>query len=132
MKDLSASMLFVPVVCQYSPLAYSIINEIHWYSSIAKHSGIETVWRYVMQIAYIIHGRGLVTKFKVNSVRCRYLRKKFIDVEMGPVSDYNLTVAPAFYISQVYLCSPFESYDSQSKRKTIKIWFVVEVATQPG
>ena len=125
MKDLSATTFCVPLVYKHSPLAYSIVNNVHWYSNVAQHSGIETVWRYVMKVAYIIGGRSLVKKFKVNCIRCRYLRKKFIDVEMGPVSNQNLTIAPAFYSTQVDITGAFKAYDPTSKRKTTKLWFVV-------
>ena len=45
MKDLSSSTFFVPVIYKHSPLDYSIVNDVHWNSSVAKHSGVETVWR---------------------------------------------------------------------------------------
>ena len=44
---------------------------------------------------------------------------------MGPVSEYNLKIAPAFYITQVDLTGPFKAYSKQSKRATLKIWLVV-------
>ena len=125
MRDLAASTFCVPILYKHSPLAYSIVNYVHWYSPVASHSGIETVWRYVMKVAFIISGRILVKKFKVCCLRCRYLRKKFIDVEMGPVSTQNLTIAPAFYSSQVDIFGPFKAYDPSTKRKTVKVWFVV-------
>ena len=52
MKDLSADAFCVPVVEKHSPLAYSIINDIHWYSDTVKHSGIESVWRCVKKGLY--------------------------------------------------------------------------------
>ena len=125
MKDLSQTTFCVPMVHKHSPVAYSIVNEVHWYSTVAQHSGVETVWRYVLQIAYIIGGRSVVKKFGLNCIRCRFLRKKFIDVEMGPMSEHNLTIAPAFYSSQVDLCGPFTAYDPTGKRKSLKIWFAV-------
>ena len=125
MKDLSATTFCVPLIHKHSPLAYSIVNEVHWYSSVAQHSGIETVWRYVLQIAFIIGGRSVVKKVNLNCVRCRFLRKKFIDVEMGPISEHGLKIAPAFYSSQVDLCGPFTAYDPTGKRKSLKIWFTV-------
>ena len=85
MRDLSTTSFCVPVVYKHSPLACSIVNVVHWHSKIARHTGIETVWRYVLKTAFIFSGRKLVKKFKVNCSRCRYLRKKFIDVEMGPL-----------------------------------------------
>ena len=53
MKDLVSTTFCVPVIYRHSPLAYSIINEIHWYSNVAKHSGVETIWRYVLKVYFI-------------------------------------------------------------------------------
>ena len=44
---------------------------------------------------------------------------------MGPIQDVNLTIAPAFYYSQVDNCGPFSAYSNANKRATIKIWIVV-------
>ena len=54
MKDLASTTFCVPVIYRHSPLAYSIINEIHWYSNVAKHSGVETIWRYVLKVCFKI------------------------------------------------------------------------------
>ena len=43
MKDLCSNTFRVPVIYKHSPLAYSIVNEIHWHSDAAKHSGVETM-----------------------------------------------------------------------------------------
>ena len=59
MKDLTSTTFCVPVVDKYSPLAISIVNEIHWNSPV-KHSGIETTWRYVLKKVFILEGRSLV------------------------------------------------------------------------
>ena len=45
MKDLSNTSFFVPIVDAQSPIAYSVINEIHWDHAVANHSGVETVFR---------------------------------------------------------------------------------------
>ena len=101
------------------------MNEIHWYDDDAKHSGNESVLRYVQKNAYIIEGRSLVKQFKNECPRCRYLNKMAIDVAMGPISCDNLCIAPAFYISQVDIFGPFNSYSNVNKRASIKIWFVI-------
>ena len=44
---------------------------------------------------------------------------------MGPISSDNLCIAPAFYISQVDIFGPFNSYSNVNKRTSIKIWFVI-------
>lgn len=125
MKDLSASTFCVPVVDRYSPLAYCIINEVHWYNSTVKHSGVESVWRFVLKKAFIIEGRSIVKWIRESCQRCRYLQRKNVEVAMGPISRYNVTIAPCFYISQVDLCGPFRAYSHHHKRATIKIWLVV-------
>ena len=51
MKDLSALRFMVPIVDRHSPLAYSIVIQIHSHHPTAKHSGVETTWRYVLQVA---------------------------------------------------------------------------------
>ena len=125
MKDLSSDTFCVPLVYKHSPLAYGLINEIHWYSKAAMHSGVETVWRFVLKEAFIIQGRDLVKKIKLHCERCRYLRKKVLDVQMGPISRHCMTIAPAFYATQADICGPFKAYSSHHKRTTIKIWLIV-------
>ena len=44
---------------------------------------------------------------------------------MGPVSDHNLKIAPAFYITEVDIFGPMKSYSFHNKRKSLKIWFIV-------
>ena len=38
---------------------------------------------------------------------------------MGPIKDSNLCIAPAFYSSQVDICSPFSAYSFVNKRATL-------------
>ena len=130
--DLSSSSFCVPIVDKHSPLAYALISEVHWYDTDAKHSGVETLWRYVLKIAYVIEGRALVKKFKDQCARCRYLRKRAIEVVMGPVACENVCIAPPFYNSQVDLFGPFSSYSNVNKRATSKIWFVIFVVVSQG
>ena len=125
MQDLSSTTFCVPLIEKYSPLAYSIINEVHWFHESAKHSGVETTLRYTMKYAFIMEGRNLVKQVKSNCIRCKILLKRTLNVSMGPVSPFNLTIAPAFYISQTDIVGPFKSYSSHNKRSTIKIWLVV-------
>ena len=127
MKDLSATTFCVPVIERHSPIAYSIINDIHWYDDTVKHSGNESVWRYVLKYAYIVEGKEIVKIVKKSCQRCRYLAKRTIEVAMGPISRYNMMIAPIFYITQVDLAGPFKAYSSHNKRSTLKIWLAVFV-----
>ena len=129
MRDLKSTTFCVPLIDKHSPLAYSITNEIHWYHKVAKHAGVETVLRYTMQYGYILEGRELVKRIRKACERCRLLAKRTIDVSMGPVSNYNLTIAPAFYITQVDIAGPFKAYSPHNKRGTIKIWLIVFCCT---
>ena len=124
-KDLAAYTFCVPLIYKHSPLAYSLINEVHWHSKAAMHSGIEIVWRHVLKTEFIIFGRDLGKKIKTQCERYRYLRKKFIDVEMGPISKHSIAIAPVFYATQVDICSPFKAYSVHHKRTTIKIRLIV-------
>ena len=125
MKDLSTTSFFVPIVDPHSPVAYSVVNEIHWNHKVANHCGVETVFRFVTQVCFILNGRSLVKLFRKTCERCRYLAKRTIDIAMGPVSSQNLTIAPAFYITQLDLAGPFSAYSPHNKRTTVKIWFAV-------
>ena len=125
MKDLSSSTFCVPVIDKYSPVAFALANDVHWHHETAKHCGVETTLRYILKTAYIIEGRSVVKAVKKSCERCRYLEKRTIAVEMGPVSQHNLTIAPAFFASQVDLAGPFLSYSNHYKRTTVKIWLVI-------
>ena len=123
--NLSSASFFVPIIHKNSPIAYSIISDIHWYHKVAKHSGVETLMRYVLQKVYVTEGRSLMKQIRKRCERCRYLLKRCINVAMGPISKYNLTIAPPFYITQVDLAGPFKAYSPHNKRATIKIWLAV-------
>ena len=125
MIDLTTSTFAIPIVEHFSPFAFSIVNEVHWYHPVAMHSGNETVLRYTLKYAHIIEGRDIVRSFRKDCTRCRILAKRTVDVIMGPVSKVNLMLAPAFYISQVDLFGPFKCYSVHNKRATINIWFLI-------
>ena len=125
MKDLCATTFVIPMVSEYSPVAYSIINEVHWHHPVGKHCGVETVLRLTMDFAFILNGRELVKLFRRNCEHCRYLQKKALEVAMGPVSHQNMKIAPAFYYTQVDIAGPFTAHSLFNKRKSIKVYFVV-------
>ena len=70
--DLSMESFCVPIIEKFSPLAFAVINEVHWYDNEANHSGNETVMRYVQKIMHIIEGRSLVGQFRKECPRCHY------------------------------------------------------------
>ena len=125
MKDLTSTTFSVPIVDKYSPVAISICNDIHWYHDTAQHTGPDTVWRYVLQHIFIVEGRPLVNRIGKLCERCRYLNKRSLEITMGAISGHNITIAPAFYATQVDLAGPFTAYSPHNKRSTIKIWLSV-------
>ena len=132
MIDLSKKSFVVPILDSDSPLAFSIVNEVHWYDESAKHRGVETTIRSTMTIAHILQVRKLAKRFRTNCQRCRYILMRTVEVVMGPASGVQLCVAPPFYVTQCDLCGPFLSYSSHNKRATLKIWFAVYVCATTG
>ena len=132
--DLSQKSFCVPLVDRLSPVAYAITNEIHWYHPDLdiRHGGVESVLRHVNCIACVLGGRKLVKDFKKACVRCRILAKLALRVAMGSKNEANLCIAPAFYVSQVDICGPFESFSNVNKRGKVKIWIVVFVCCATG
>ena len=74
-----------------------LISEVHWYSKVEIHFGVEAVWRYVLKAGFMIFGRDLVIKIKIQCKGCRYLRRKVIDV--GSISKENITIAPESFVT---------------------------------
>ena len=96
--------LMTPVLDRFSSLSYSIADYIH--TNIAKHAGYETSYRECLEHCFIIQGLGLFREIGEDCSRCAMKRKRFIDVSMGPISDEQLTIAPAFYITMCDIFGP--------------------------
>ena len=128
MKDLTNLNFCVPIIDKFSPIGFAIAYDIHWNHDVANHTGVETVLRYVFDKCYIIDARDIIRMIGKSCQRCRFLRKRSLEVAMGPVSNH-LNIAPAFYISQVDLAGPFSSYSPHNKRTTVKVWFAIFCCT---
>ena len=124
MKNLSQHSFCVPVLDKDSPVAYSITLDAHWNHPACKYSGAETTLRFIMKKIYIIEGCALVKLIR-RCQGCRYLMKKTVEATIGPIPDCNLTVAPAFYMSQVDLSGPYSVYSPLPKCTTMKIWLAI-------
>ena len=132
MIDLSTGSFIVPIVEKYSPLAFSIVNQVHWYHPTSKHSGVETTIRCIMNIAHILGVRDLVKLFRNQCACCRYLLKRTVDVEMAPTSKHQMCVAPPYYVTQVDLCGPFNAFSKHNRRTTLKVWIATFVCSTTG
>ena len=132
MIDLSTGSFEVPIVDHFSPVAFSVVNQIHWYHPTAKHSGVESTIRFVMNVAHILGMRDMVKAFRKQCTRCRYLLKRTVEVPMGPVSKHQLSVAPPFYVTQCDICGPFLAYSKHNRRTTLKVWIITFVCATTG
>ena len=72
-----------------------------------------------------MEGRDSVTYISKCCKMCRFLMKQAIEVAIGPISQNNLTLAPAFYIRQLDITGPFKAYTPHYKRATIKVYLLV-------
>ena len=130
--DLSKKSFVVPIVDRHSPLAYAIVNEIHWNDKTVRHTGVETTIRAVMSVAHILKVRSLVKIFRENCKRCRFLLRRTVEVIMGPASKDQLHVAPPFYVTQMDICGPFKAYSIHNKRASVKIYIATFVCCTTG
>ena len=52
--DLCCTTFCVPISHYQSPVAHTVIDEVHWYHPDVKHCGVESVMRQVQLISYVI------------------------------------------------------------------------------
>ena len=106
----------IPILDRHSPLSYSIAQYIHY--DIGKHRGIETSNRLSLEHVSIIQGMTLYREIADNCWKCKMKRKRFLDVNMGPIAQEQLIVAPPFYVTMLDLFGPIESYVPGFERNT--------------
>ena len=108
--------LWTPLIDRYSPIAYSIALYIH--IEICKHAGFETCYRTSLGLCHIIQGASLFREIAEECSKCSMMRKKYLDVIMGPISDQQLTLAPPFYTAIVDIDGPYDTYVPGHERAT--------------
>ena len=97
-----------PLLDRYSPLSYSIGDYIH--RVVARHGGYERCYRDSLNHVFIIHGLSLFREIGSDCVKCDRLRKRYLDVEMGPIGDQQLIIAPPFYTTMCDIFGPCKVY----------------------
>ena len=108
--------LMTPVLDRFSPISYSIACFIH--HEVGKHAGSETCYRLSLSFCHILQGASLFREIGEECAKCAMIRKKFIDVVMGPVSDHQLTISPPFYAAYCDLDGPYTVYVPGFERET--------------
>ena len=106
----------VPVLDRHGPLTYCIAQHVHW--CMAVHRGPETCYRTSLQHCYIMQGLPLFTELQDECIRCKKIRKKFMQQLMSPLSDHQLTVAPPHWATQIDLFGPVTLYVPGRERET--------------
>merc|ERR1711940_146306 len=97
-----------PLVERNSPIAYSIALFIH--NSVGKHAGYETCYRLSLSYVHILQGASLFRILGEECSQCHRIRKKYLEVIHGPVSHYQLALAPCFYVAYCDLAGPYYTY----------------------
>ena len=105
-----------PMLDRYSPIAYSIASYVH--NHVGKHAGYETCYRLSLGYCHIIQGASLFREISEECSRCKMMRKKYIEVVMGPISDHQLTLSPPFYAAFCDLDGPYKVYVPGHERET--------------
>ena len=108
--------MMTPMLDRYSPIAYSIANFIH--HEVGKHAGFETSYRLSLGYCHIIQGAGLFREIGEECCKCAMIRKKYIEVVMGPVSDFQLTICPPFHAAFCDLDGPYNIFVPGHERVT--------------
>ena len=98
----------VPLVDKHSPLAVSIATHLHY--NVVKHKGTETTYRMSLQYVKILGRKALLKAIEDDCVKCKRLKKKYLQQMMGPLADTQLTISPVFYFTLVDMWGPVRTY----------------------
>ena len=123
MKDLEPLSFVKPVIDRYSPVAYSIMLYSH--TSVVNHRNAVTTLRESRSLGYILRGRDLANEVYEACVFCKRYKKRLLAAEMGKLHETRLTIAPAFYNSQVDLMGPFSASCEHNHRSKVSVWGLV-------
>ena len=123
MIDLRPMSFVKPVLDRFSPVSYSIMLYCH--ASLSYHRNVNSTLLESKYIAHIIGGRALSIEVRENCPFCRRYRAKLLQAEHGSVHPSRLTVAPAFWNSQVDLFGPMFASCEHNHRSKVKIWGVI-------
>ena len=108
--------LHTPVIDRHSMIALSIVIYIH--HEVSVHAGYESCYRQSLEYCHIIQGSSLFKEIGLECCKCHKLRRKFIDVAMGPVSDSQLTIQGPFHTCFVDLDGPYVTFVPGFERQT--------------
>ena len=105
-----------PLLDRWSPISYSVAMFIH--ELVARHGGYETCHRLALEYVHIIQGASLFRQIGDECSKCARIRKKYLEVIFGPVSDSQLTIAPPFYHAVLDIWGPCYTFVPGHERET--------------
>ena len=99
---------------------------------VSKHKGVETIHRMTLEHVHIVQAMSLHKEIASSCITCKKKQKRFIEVEMGPHSQAELTIAPPFFTSMLDLMGPFHVYvpgfEARTRNRKVlqaKVWVAV-------
>ena len=108
--------LLTPLIDRYSPIALSIAIWVH--HEVLPHAGFESTYRASLGFAHIIRGPSLFKEIGEECAKCNRVRRKFLDIAMGPIQDHQLAVCPPFHTAFLDLDGPYTIYVPGFERET--------------
>ena len=121
--DLEPLTFAAPMVDRNSPVAYSIM--IHSHVTLTHHGGVVSTLRASRNLAYILHGKNLAKEVREDCAYCQRYKVKAIEAVMGKVHPSRMTIAPAFYCTQVDIFGPLPAHCFHGRRSVLKAYGVV-------
>ena len=123
MLDLHPLTFSTPILDRHSPVAYAVV--IYAHTSVTRHGGGVSTHRAAMEVAQIINGKTLANEVVKNCNYCKRYKMKLTEAAMAKQHEARMTIAPAFYYTQVDLFGPFEAFCKHGRRSTIKVYGLV-------
>ena len=87
-----------------------------------------------MENVSILQSHSIYKEINEDCILCKMKRKRFLEVEMGPISDSQLTLAPPFWMCQVDLFGPITvmvpGFERETRNRRVleaKCWVMVAV-----
>ena len=98
---------------------------VYVHEKVVHHRDVSTCLREAYNHAFILNGRNLSEEVRRNCPKCRRYRAKRVEVEMAPMHESRLTIAPTFYTVQIDLFGPYSAVCEHNHRATVKVWGVI-------
>ena len=95
------------------------------------HKGVESTFRLSQQFVAIHQGRSLFFDVAQDCIYCKKLRLSYLKQLMGPLSEYQISISPIFYVTYIDAYGPLKGYTpgySKSTRagsKTFDLYLVI-------